>query len=360
MTKHLQTMLYLFPLFLVGIFFIVIDVLAQQSTVSAIVKISVCGNNIYEAGESCDNTDFGGRSCSNYGFNSGSLACNPDCTVNTASCSNATVNPPGGGGSGGGGGVVVKPTQASVIFSGRAYPLSAVSILRDGQLAVTTIAGPNAEFKVTLAGLSTGNYNFSVYSEDKYDNRSTLFSFPVYVSAGSSTDISGIFLAPTIDVDKTSVKYGEDIAIFGQTVPEGTVTISVNSPQEHFKNVRSGADGAYLYYFDTAVLELGEHHTKAKAKLKNEVSSFGYVVNFVVIDTNSPDSGGIVGNKPDNKKEEKVYKGDSNKDSRVNLVDFSIVAYWYNRSNPPAGADLNNDGQVNLVDLSIMAYYWTG
>lgn len=360
MAKYLQIMMYLFPLFLVGIFFIIINVWAEQSVVNATVQISVCGNNIAEGGESCDNTDLGGLSCSNYGFNAGSLGCNIDCTVYTTGCLTQQNTNPASGGGGGGGSVVVKPSQTSVTFSGKAYPLSVVSILRDGQIAVTTISGPNAEFKVTLSGLSAGNYNFSVYSEDKDDNRSILFSFPVYISLNSSTNISGIFLAPTIDIDKSIVKHGEDIAIFGQTAPEATVTISVNSPQEHFKNVRSDADGAYLYYFDTAILDLGEHQTKSKTKLKNEVSSFGHVINFSVVDSNSFDSGGKADNKADNKKEEKVYKGDSNRDSRVNLVDFSIVAYWYNRSNPPQAADLNNDGKVNLVDLSIMAFYWTG
>jgi hypothetical protein len=53
-------------------------------------------------------------------------------------------------------------------------------------------------------------------------------------------------------------------------------------------------------------------------------------------------------------------KGDSNGDGRVNLVDFSIAAYWYKRANPPASADLNGDGKVDLVDSSIMAFNWTG
>jgi hypothetical protein len=49
-----------------------------------------------------------------------------------------------------------------------------------------------------------------------------------------------------------------------------------------------------------------------------------------------------------------------NNDRRVNLVDFSIAAYWYKRSSPPASVDLNGDGKVDLVDFSIMAFYWTG
>lgn len=53
-------------------------------------------------------------------------------------------------------------------------------------------------------------------------------------------------------------------------------------------------------------------------------------------------------------------KGDLNNDCNVNLVDFSIAAYWYKKSNPPANLDLNNDAKIDLVDFSIMAYYWNG
>jgi hypothetical protein len=41
-------------------------------------------------------------------------------------------------------------------------------------------------------------------------------------------------------------------------------------------------------------------------------------------------------------------------------VDFSVVAYWYKRTGPPANVDLNKDGRVDLIDFSIMAYNWTG
>lgn len=53
-------------------------------------------------------------------------------------------------------------------------------------------------------------------------------------------------------------------------------------------------------------------------------------------------------------------RGDVNGDCRVNLTDFSIVGYWYNRTNPPKRTDINGDGRVNLVDFSIMAFNWTG
>jgi hypothetical protein len=49
---------------------------------------TVCGNNVKEAGESCDGTDLGGQTCQTQGFSSGTLACNANCTFNTTGCIN--------------------------------------------------------------------------------------------------------------------------------------------------------------------------------------------------------------------------------------------------------------------------------
>jgi hypothetical protein len=255
--------------------------------------------------------------------------------------------PPGGGGG------MTLPPETSVIFSGKAYPLSKVTILKDGQVAVTTIAGPDANFYVSFSGLSAGNYNFSVYSEDNKGKRSSSFSFPVSISAGITAKVSGIFIAPTIAVDKTEVKRGENIAIFGQTAPEAEVTIAVNSDQEFFNKTQADKNGVYLYNFDTSLVELGQHSTKSKAALAQEVSVF------------SQDVGFLVGNKTVVKDDMKCSKADLNCDHKVNLVDFSIAAYWYKRSISAEFAlieieRLNGDAKVDLVDFSIMAYYWTG
>ena len=98
------------------------------------------------------------------------------------------------------------------------------------------------------------------------------------------------------------------------------------------------------------MLEIGQHQTKSKSALSGEITAFGKTVGFVV------------GNKNVLAELTKVTatKGDTNGDNRVNLVDFSVAAYWYKRLNPPASADLNSDGKVNLVDFSIMAFNWTG
>jgi len=310
--------------------------------------VAVCGNGIKEAGEQCDGTDLAGQTCVGLGYVGGTLSCNTNCTFNTSACTS------GGGGGGGGGAYVPPVVETKVNFSGRAYPKSTVTLLKDAQIAATTIAGSDANFQISISGLAGGNYIFAVYSEDKDGRRSSLLTFPVSITSGVTTNVSGIFIAPTITVDKSEVKQGDNIAIFGQSVPNSEITIAVNSEEEFFGKTPADKDGVYLYNFDTSPLAMEQHFAKSKAAVGGAISSFGKTVSF------------LVGNKTVFTQPSKCPpKADLNNDCRVNLVDFSIAAYWYKR---PLGEAfkiiekerLNGDGKIDLVDFSIMAFYWTG
>ncbi len=262
----------------------------------------------------------------------------------------ATPTATGGGGGGGSGG-----SSTGVTFSGYAFPLSEVTILKDGVVSLKTIAGGDARFSVRLSRLDSGSYNFAVYGTDKDGLKSTSFSFPITINEGDSATVSGIFLTPTIEVDLAQVRKGDDIVIFGQTTPESEVTIEVNSETPHFAETESNDDGVYLYNFNTAPLEMGNHNTKSKSLLDNGQSSgYGRQVAFVVGTENIPkeiDTGSC--------------NADLNSDAKINLVDFSIAAFWYTKTLTgdivSKEADcLNGDGVINLVDFSIIAYYWTG
>ncbi len=54
-------------------------------------------------------------------------------------------------------------------------------------------------------------------------------------------------------------------------------------------------------------------------------------------------------------------KGDINNDGKINIVDFSILLYFWGQMKPSNPcADINSDGTVNnIVDFSIMMYWWT-
>ena len=148
----------------------------------------VCGNGVVESGEQCD---AGGSNA----------ACPAACS---ASCA---INSCGGGGASGGGGYFA-PSETKVIFSGRAYPGSRVTLLKDAQITAQTVADSAANFRISISGLSTGSYIFGVYSEDNQGRRSSLLTFPTSVTFGVAIEIGSIFITPTIAIDKSEVKHG--------------------------------------------------------------------------------------------------------------------------------------------------------
>jgi len=185
----------------------------------------------------------------------------------------------GGGGGGGGGGAYIAPSgSGTVVFTGRAYPKSTVTLLKDAQVAASTIAGIDSNFAITLSNLSAGNFIFSIYGEDKDGIRSSLFTFSVSVTAGVTTNVGGIFIAPTIAVDKSEVKKGDNIIVFGQTANQSEVTIMINSDEEYFAKVKADQGGIYLYNFDSSPLDYGDHNAKSKSALSGSISSFSAAV----------------------------------------------------------------------------------
>lgn len=261
--------------------------------------------------------------------------------------STPTPVPQTGGGGGGGGGYIVQAT--GVVFSGRAYPKSTVTLLKDAQIAATTVADANATFFLKLPGLSAGNYIFSIYSEDDKKVRSSLLSFPLNIASGTTAQMSNVFIVPTITVDKSEVRRGDNIAISGQSVPNSEITLVVISAQDLSIKTVADQNGSYFYNFNTSPLGMGQHFIKSRATFSGEVSSFSKTMGFAVGTKNVFVQSAAV-----------FLGGDFNNDGRVNLVDFSIAAYWHGKPSPPALVDLNSDGKIDLIDFSILAFYWTG
>ena len=266
--------------------------------------------------------------------------------------------PTGGAGGGGGGGVAASPLQAfnpvlgQVFFNGTAYPDSHVTLARDGQFLAETTAGPDAQFQFTISGVTPGAYTYSVWSEDARAVRSLSKSFTVSVSPGVGTVISGIFLPPTIEVDKSQVKRGDPITLLGASAPSAQVSVVVHSAQELVKSTLADKNGVWKYVLDTLELEYGSHDASARSKNAVGLSPLSAAVSFVVGDTTVLATA---------EKKSASPAVDLNADGRVDIADFSILAYWYKRPLTVAGykADLNHDGKVDLKDFSILAYYWT-
>jgi len=235
------------------------------------------------------------------------------------------------------------PAVTKVVIQGKAYPLSSVTVLQDGKIVTTTIADSQANFKVEITDITAGTWTFGIWAEDKEGRKSITFSFTTSVTSGMTTTISGIFIPPTIEIDKTLVQRGETLNILGITAPQSEISVFVSSP-EIVKKTKAGTDGLWFHPFDTTPLDEGSHATRAKATSpEGLLSTFSQTLAFSV-------GREIVA---------VIKKADINKDGKTNLVDFSILLYnWGIPKN--LATDLNNDGKVNLTDFSIMLYYWTG
>jgi len=50
---------------------------------------------------------------------------------------------------------------------------------------------------------------------------------------------------------------------------------------------------------------------------------------------------------------------DFNKDNKINIVDLSILLYWFGKTGPEiVPYDLNQDNKIDIADISILFYHW--
>lgn len=352
---------FLIKVILPSLFFVILFptiLIADTSDVNVNVVLYQCYDGIDNDSDGyIDYPDDPGCTVSNDNNETDPISCGDGTCNGAETCSSCSVDcgacvVSGGGGGGGGGGIIPSiPTIVSsgkVVFKGFAYPNDDIIVLKDAEIVVTTKASPDASFEVSVDNILSGTYIFSLYGEDFEGRRSALSTFPISVTSGATTYVSGIFISPTIDIDKSEVKRGDNLNIFGKTTPESEVTILVHSDEEIFAKIESNEEGIYFYQLDTSPLSMGLHVTKSKSLLGGRISSFSKALSFVV------------GTQNIEKIEDIVFKNDPNLDGKINIVDFSILAYWYKRPTPPEEIDLNFDGEVNLVDFSILAYHWTG
>ncbi len=240
---------------------------------------------------------------------------------------------------GGGGGVY----QSGVRFSGFAYPFAIVTVQKRNAVAQSIVADEKGAFSILVP--ETSWQLFTLFATDTLGRKSTLLNFPTVLYSGYITDISGIRFAPTINTDKLSVKKGDFLTIEGASLPNKEVSIIFDGPEIRNFSLESNKDGFYSITIPTSFLE-GEYtlrslylgDTRTSKALKITVGN----VSMLRAEATS--------NIP----------GDCNFDQQVTLVDFSVLAFWYGKKNPPKCVDTNTDGNINLIDFSILAFYWNG
>lgn len=240
------------------------------------------------------------------------------------------------------------PTNPIVVFNGYAAPQATITIIRNGSTTVSTVsADSQAKFSITLTDQPTGSVVYDVQGIDANGQALSSITFALTLNLSTTTLINGVFLGPSITVDKTGVKIGTPVTVFGTTAPLSDVTLDVHSVQARSYSLTADDLGQWSKTLDTTTLGIGSHTAQAQSLLSGtDVSELSNLVTFAVNPVGACDS------KP---------SADLNCDGRVNITDFSVLLYFWRQTHPVnARSDINADGVVDLIDFSIMLYQWTG
>lgn len=236
--------------------------------------------------------------------------------------------------------------MTNVTFSGSAYPNAVVHIWKDGTPKMTTRADAKGSFSITLNEIYSPSALYTLYAIDKDNRQSLLLNYPIVVKTGYVTQVSGIVFAPTISTDKTEVKEGDYLSISGYALPNAYIDLSVEGSQNMTYHLTSKNDGKYNIIIPLINMYKGIYNLHVNYSGDKRISK---VVQFTIGEANIL-STELTANIP----------GDCNADQVIDLVDFSVAAFWYGKSSPPRCVDTNSDNAINLVDFSILAFYWTG
>ncbi len=270
----------------------------------------------------------------------------------------------GGGGSGGdsgsGAGGGFESTDAPyrsgdgrVVITGYAFPNSDVTALVDGKTSVTGRSGSQGAYSLTIDLIARGVYTFGVYSTDPKKVKSSTFSTSFTVSGARTSTLSNINISPSFAVTPDPVDPGQSLTINGYAIPNSVITLenikdgTKISPK--VLTATSNASGVWSTILDTNGLSVGTYKLRAKSEqassTENIKTNFSNYLLYGV---------GQTATKP--------RSADLNRDSKVNLVDFSILLFWWNTNGGTSdpSADINSDGKVSLTDFSILLFNWTG
>lgn len=359
---------------------------ASAEYASTTISISICGNAIVDGSEACDDgvvlndgvysSTTAGRRCSpncrtfgpycgdsilqayyteecDDGNNSGGDRCNLLCKQEEAPISSTTppVPPPTPSGDGGGsGGAVPIRAQTQVRLEGKAYPNSRVQILKDGQLIGMSQSDGDANFSYIYSNATPGPTTFGFWSEDAKQIRSITYTTTFQVTQNAVTNVGNIYLPPTIRALINRIAPGKLLDIDGTTVPNSQVSVLIDKGKSPKMTATSSRNGAWDMKLPTSDLTPEIYHQilpffelsqgSGAARLK---SGTGLALNiFVGNNEISGKSGGP----------------DLNKDGKINLADFSMLLFRWDKADQVA--DINRDGRVGIADLSILLFNWTG
>lgn len=338
------------------------------------VRLSICGNVIVDDGEECDvigetgaySTTIIGRQCDidcefgpycgdaifqsifaeecDDGNNDDGDFCSAECTIEPAG-SGGGGSSGGGSSSGGGATVDLGSTQISVV--GRGIPSQTVHVLLDGKEVGTVRADGNARFDFAT-NASPGTVSMGFWTTDLNKNRTITYSTTFDVTQGAITNVNSLLIPPTLVVNDATINPGDTVIFSGQTVPNTKVEVHIAASTK-ILTTTSLTNGVWSVTYPTAGLSAAEHSVRARFILGDGAlttqSSFSTTLQLFV---------GVDGTA--------TRPSDLNRDGSVNLIDFSILIFWWGTAggNSDPRADINGNAKVGLEDFSILLFNWTG
>lgn len=345
-----------------------------QEVATTTLTVSICGNFVVDDGEQCDvpgetglySQTIAGRQCTatcffgpycgdgilqtsqaeecDDGNNDDGDFCSSICRVEPAGSGGGGSS---GGGSSGGGGSPRDVGDTIISIVGRGYPLRTINFLLDTETVGTVRSDSSGSFEFSTAA-SPGTATLGIWATDSAGNRSITLNNTFDVTQGAITNLNGVILPPTITVANRNVDPGAAITLSGQSAPNTTVEVHVDA-SSIVEEAKSGADGAWSLVFDTSKVTVAEHTLRARTvvgtpPLTTE-SSFSASLQLFV---------GVEG--------QASTPSDLNRDGLVNLIDFSILIFWWqtNGGDSDPSADINGNGRVSLEDFSILLFNWSG
>lgn len=338
------------------------------------LTLSICGNFIVDNGEECDvigetggySTTIIGRQCDvdcdygpycgdailqtlfgeecDDGNNNDSDFCSALCTIEPAGSGGGGSS---GGGSGGGGGSETDLGDTQVSVTGRSIPAQTVHVLLDGKEVGTVRADSAGRFDFAT-NASPGTVSLGFWTQDSTGTKTITYTTTFDITQGAITNVNGLLIPPSIKVNDNSINPGEQVVFSGQTVPNTSVEVHIDASAQVLRTT-SAANGTWSIAFNTTGLSSAEHTARARFILGTGTlttqSSFSTTLQLFVGVAGAP-------SRP----------SDLNRDGGVNLIDFSILIFWWGTAggNSEPKADISGNARVGLEDFSILLFNWTG
>jgi cysteine-rich repeat protein len=355
---------------------IITPLIVVADTATTTFNLSICGNSLVDSGEQCDvpgetgvySQTIAGRQCTascvfgpycgdgilqssqteecDDGNNDDGDFCSALCKIEPAGSGGGGSS---GGGSGGGGGRNTELPDTQVNISGRAYPSRTINFILDGDEVGSAQTNSSGVFQFTTEW-SPGTATLGLWANDFSGTRSITLNNTFDITQGAVTNLNEIILPPTIKVSNPSFSPGAVLTVSGQSVPNATINLYIDKNNNPVATGQAATNGQWSIQYNTDRLSNKEYSLRARSvsgtpPLTSQ-SSFSSPVKLLA------GVSGTTTNTP----------SDLNSDTRINLIDFSILIFWWQTnggdSNPPA--DINGNARVGLEDFSILLFNWTG